>query len=79
MRTTSPGSPDPDHDQRAPEALLTVADVARMLQVSNKWVYARARSGELRSGYVGKYLRFRYGDVLSFIDTLFANRPSGAP
>ena len=79
MRTTSPDSPDPDPDQRAPEALLTVADVARMLQVSNKWVYARARSCELRSGYAGKYLRFRYGDVIAFIDTLFAEGASGAP
>jgi excisionase family DNA binding protein len=53
------------------EELLTVADVAALLKVSKRWVYERARSGELRSGYAGKHLRFRYGDVLDFIEAMF--------
>lgn len=71
MSTTAPTPFEPDRAQVPSEALLTVGEVASMLKVSTKWVYARARSGELRSGYVGKYLRFRHGDVLDYIDTRF--------
>ena len=72
MSKPSPGTTDPAADQRsAQDVLLTVADVASMLQVSTKWVYARARSGELRSGYAGKYLRFKQTDVRSFIEAMF--------
>jgi excisionase family DNA binding protein len=52
-------------------ALLTVDQVAMLLQVPKRWVYERAQRGDLPSGKVGKYLRFRRRDVLAYIDRQF--------
>lgn len=50
------------------EPLLTVAEVAAILKVSPRWVYQRARSGELRSGTFGRTLRFKLADVTAYIE-----------
>lgn len=54
--------------------LLTVDDVARWLNVPKRWVYDRAQRGELPSGRVGKYLRFRRPDVAAYIERTFEQR-----
>ncbi len=52
--------------------LLTVHDVAAMLQVPVSWVYEHTRRGaldELPALKIGKYVRFRHADVLSYLET----------
>jgi excisionase family DNA binding protein len=51
--------------------LLTVHEVAALLQVPTSWVYARTRkrSAEHLPGYrLGKYWRFRREDIFAWID-----------
>lgn len=55
----------------ATEELLTVVEVAQWLKVPKGWVYDRAQRGELPSGRVGRYLRFRRDDVVAFIERTF--------
>ena len=45
------------------EVLLTVADVAKWLQVSRSWVYHRAESGELPCLRFGGHLRFKREEI----------------
>jgi len=52
-------------------ALLTVEEVAELLQVPQSWVYerTRCRSGNRIPGFrLGKYWRFRQADVLAWLD-----------
>jgi excisionase family DNA binding protein len=51
--------------------LLTVHDVAELLQVSASWIYSRTRRRSLQRlpGYrLGKYWRFRQSEVLAWIE-----------
>ncbi len=53
------------------ENLLTVEEVAEFLHVSVSWVYERTRKRTIERipGFrLGKYWRFRRGDVLTWID-----------
>ncbi len=53
------------------ERLLTVGEVAALLQVPPSWVYARTRqrSAERIPGFrLGKYWRFREADVLAWLE-----------
>jgi predicted DNA-binding transcriptional regulator AlpA len=57
-------------DEREASQLLTVVDVADMLQVPVSWVYGRMRkrSREQLPGYrLGKYWRFREREVLEWV------------
>jgi excisionase family DNA binding protein len=58
--------------QRGDQELLTVDDVARWLNVPKRWVYDRARRGDLPAGRAGKYLRFRRADVAAYIERMFS-------
>jgi len=52
--------------------LLTVHEVATMLQVPVSWVYGRMRkrSAERLPGYrLGKYWRFREAEVLAWVES----------
>jgi excisionase family DNA binding protein len=52
--------------------LLTPEQVADLLNVPRSWVYGRARArdqGRLPGIRLGKYWRFREGDVLAWLDT----------
>jgi len=52
-------------------ALLTVQQVAELLQVPVSWVYGRVRDRSLEglpSYRLGKYWRFREADVLAWIE-----------
>jgi excisionase family DNA binding protein len=51
--------------------LLTVKDVAALLKVPMSWVYERTRKRGIERipGFrLGKYLRFREGDVLAWLE-----------
>lgn len=53
------------------EELLTVADVAKILNVPVSWVYGRTRKRGLdRLPYLklGKYLRFQLQEILQWLD-----------
>lgn len=52
-------------------ALLTVEDVAEMLQVPSSWVYEHTRHrsiDRIPAFRLGKYWRFRESDVLAWIE-----------
>jgi excisionase family DNA binding protein len=53
---------------RREERLLTAEEVASMLNVPVTWVYRAARTGELPSVRLGRYVRFRLDDILRWID-----------
>lgn len=54
--------------QGCPGPLMTVRDVANMLQVSEKWVYRVARSGQLPSIRIGRVRRFSRTDIHAWIE-----------
>lgn len=52
-------------------SLLTVEEVAELLKVPVSWVYEHTRSrasGRIPGFRLGKYWRFREGDVLAWIE-----------
>jgi excisionase family DNA binding protein len=52
-------------------ALLTIEDVAELLRLPVSWVYERTRKRSIERipGFrLGKYWRFREGDVLAWIE-----------
>jgi excisionase family DNA binding protein len=54
------------------ERLLTAKQVAELLQVPLSWVYSRtsSRAADRIPGFrLGKYWRFREGDVLDWLET----------
>ena len=57
----------------ASEALLTVHEVAEFLKVPVSWVYERTRrrgAERLPHIKIGKYLRFRFTEVQTYLETL---------
>ncbi|MDZ4655877.1 MAG: helix-turn-helix domain-containing protein [Coriobacteriia bacterium] len=48
--------------------LLTVEELASVLSVPKSWVYARTASGGIPHYRVGRYVRFRLGEVLSWLE-----------
>jgi excisionase family DNA binding protein len=58
--------------RRHESRLLTVHEVAELLQVPLSWVYGRMRkrsSGRLPGFRLGKYWRFSESEVLAWVDT----------
>jgi excisionase family DNA binding protein len=56
------------------DPLLTVEEVADLLQVRTRWVYQHAQTGELPSVRIGKYVRFHRSDLAAFLDTRSTGR-----
>src|SRR3954470_3879158 len=54
------------------EPLMTVDEVAAVLGVHRKFVYARLHSGDLRGYKVGPQYRFRPADVRAFVEASLA-------
>ncbi len=57
-------------------ALLSVHEVAALLNVRTSWVYDHVRHGcsdPVPVVRVGKYLRFRASDIAKYVDSLAAN------
>lgn len=52
----------------APGPLLTVAEVAEVLRVSNMTVYRLIKAGELPALRVGKNYRIREADLATFLE-----------
>ena len=58
-------------ENRTDDALLTVQDAARFLNVSVSWIYEHVRDGaedRLPVVKLGKYLRFDQRDLRDYID-----------
>jgi excisionase family DNA binding protein len=51
------------------EALLTADEAAAQLRVEPSWMYRAAKEGYFPSVKVGRYVRFRQGDVTDWIRT----------
>ena len=69
MKTNQPSSTQAP--VRPEDSLLTIAEVAAMLQVDASWVYERVRRrsvDRLPAFHLGKYLRFRKADVLAWLE-----------
>jgi excisionase family DNA binding protein len=52
--------------------LLTIKQVAELLQVPQSWVYGRTRARDhsrLPRMRIGKYWRFRESDILAWLET----------
>jgi excisionase family DNA binding protein len=47
--------------------LMTVAEVARMLNVKPSWVYGKVATREIPHVHVGRYPRFVKDDVLAWL------------
>ncbi len=47
--------------------LVTVAEIAEFLQVPESWVYARTATNEIPHVRVGRYVRFKKGEVLNWL------------
>jgi len=59
-------------ERRGENHLLTVQEVAELLQVPVSWVYERVRKRSLERlpGYrLGKYWRFREKEVLAWVES----------
>ena len=73
-RCGTSGAQREESNQRVPKnqhGLLTVEEVAELLQVSVSWVYGRTRrrSADRMPGFrLGKYWRFREADVLAWVE-----------
>lgn len=68
----------------ADEALWTIADVARFLQVTEKTVYRLAQSGRIPAFKLGWVWRFREAEIREWVEeqrqprtTKRAKRPTG--
>jgi excisionase family DNA binding protein len=59
-------------DARHDDHLLTVSEVAELLQVPVSWVYGRVRKRSLErlpAYRIGKYWRFRQDQVLAWVES----------
>ena len=53
--------------------LLTVPELAEVLSVPESWVYARTATGEIPHVCVGRYKRFRLGEVMRWLESRYAS------
>jgi putative molybdopterin biosynthesis protein len=60
--------PAPRHDLHSVGPVLTVDEVAEVLRVNAKTVYALVKRGKLRAFRVGRALRCRRAEVARFIE-----------
>ena len=58
-----------------PEAILTAEQVAEILQMSEAFVLAEARAGKLVCVRLGRKVRFRYRDVMDYIERMRSDDP----
>lgn len=49
------------------ERLLTVKELAEILAVPESWIYGHTAVGDIPTVRVGRYVRFRLGDVLQWL------------
>ena len=62
--TTAKANEEKEHGKAASvENLLTAGDLAQRLNVPESWVRTEQRAGRIPSTRIGRYVRFRSGDV----------------
>lgn len=52
-----------------PQQQLSIGQVAQLLQCSERWLYGKVRSGELRATHLGRAVRISRADLQSFLDS----------
>jgi excisionase family DNA binding protein len=55
-------------DQILPERLLRPKEAAEILQLSQVQIYRLVRQGDLPAVVIGKSVRFRVGQLITFVD-----------
>ncbi len=60
------------------ESMLTLSEVARLLQVSQRTVYRLAQDGRIPAFKVGQAWRFRLADIEAWIDAQVQGPRTGA-
>ncbi len=63
------GNLRPLSDAPTTPSVLTVAEVASLLRVTTKTIYALAKRGDLPAFRVGRAVRFRHEDVQGYISS----------
>lgn len=54
------------------QKLMTVEQVAAVLQVRPSWVYGKVATGEIPYVRVGRYVRFRIEEVMAWLESQVA-------
>lgn len=69
-------APPEEHEERiSPDTLYTAAEVAGLVKVSRKVVYAMADAGQLPAAVrIGRRMRFRGADLLGWLENLRKSR-----
>lgn len=57
-----------ENARNVPGHLLTVEELAAFLSVPKSWVYSRTGQGGIPHVRVGRYVRFKAGEVLRWLD-----------
>ena len=55
-------------NSEASPRLLTAVEMAEMLAVPVSWIYGKTSSGEIPHVKVGRYVRFKAGEVLRWVE-----------
>lgn len=50
--------------------LITIRDLAELLQVKESWIYDKVQAGEIPSIKVGGHRRFRRSAIRAYLDSL---------
>ncbi|MGC2494620.1 MAG: helix-turn-helix domain-containing protein [Candidatus Binatus sp.] len=58
----------PANDAEPSERLLTVVEVAKMLECARSYVYELVRKGSIPAVHLGKYVRIRYSTLVELIE-----------
>lgn len=61
-----------------PQEQLSIPQVARLLQCSERWLYGKVRDGELKATHLGRAVRISRVHLQCFLDTRHAWVPPGA-
>jgi excisionase family DNA binding protein len=65
------GNPSSTNAAPGPEGLISLQEVARRLQIPESTLYAWRYKGTGPRGYrLGRHVRYRWGDVLEWLETL---------
>ena len=60
-----------------PQEQLSIPQVARLLQCSERWLYGKVRAGELRATHLGRAVRISRHNLQAFLDSRNAWVPPG--
>jgi excisionase family DNA binding protein len=52
-----------------PQEQLSIPQVARLLQGSERWLYGKVRDGELQATHLGRAVRISRAHLQRFLDT----------